>query len=125
MIQMLFALFLVANPSPDDVEYATEWTVTVTESEVPRSMRAVDPQDLKFSFAIDQTLAPGWTCEVLPEAWRGTMRSRWMTCNYREGRAKVSIKTNCRSNRTNSLTQELWLGDKLSVSLSCRSGITP
>jgi hypothetical protein len=125
MIQMFFALFLIANPAPDEVEYATEWTVTVAENDIERSMRAVDPQDLKFSFPVDQALAPGWTCEVLPEVWRGNNRSRWLTCAFREGRAKVSIRTNCRSNRSNTWSQELWLGDRLSVSLACRSGVLP
>ncbi len=125
MIQMLFALFLTAS-SPEDVEMTTEWFVTVTENEVPRTLEPTAPGNSgDFSFGIDQEMAPGWACKVRPEIWHGTRRWRWVTCNYREGRATVQIRTDCSSNRSSSRSQELWLGDKVSVTLSCRSGVSP
>jgi len=117
-------LALTAPPAPEDLDLATEWTVTVTENDIARSLHQIDPQDLRFSFPVDQQLAPGWTCDVYPEAWRGTNRSRWLTCQN-GGRAKVSIRTSCRSNRQNARSQEMWLGDKVSIELSCRSGELP
>jgi hypothetical protein len=109
----------------DDLELTTDWNLTVTENGVERTMQAVDPSpNTRFPFVVDQHLAPGWTCEVLPLIWHGTSRSRWLTCQN-GGRAKVSIRTSCRSDRAGSRVQEMWLGDQVSIELACRSGISP
>lgn len=127
MLQMIFALFFTAtSPATEEVDMVTEWYVTITENEVERMLEPVAPENSgDFAFGLDQELAPGWTCKVRPQVWHGNRRWRWVTCNYREGRATVQIRTDCRSNRTSSRSQELWLGDKVSVALSCRSGISP
>lgn len=111
----------------EDVELVTDWTVTVTENAVEHTITAIDPSPsdhVRRPFTVDQSLAPGWTCEVLGEAWRGSSRSRWLTCQN-GGRAKVSIRTSCRSDRAGSKVQEMWLGDRVSIELACRSGISP
>jgi len=130
-ITLIFACFLfgvakiaLGAPTADDDEMVTEWTITVSENDVQRVINPFDPSDIKVDVYVDQQLAPGWRCEVLPEIWRGNIRYRWLTCQN-GGRAKVSVRTSCRSNRSSSWEQQLWLGDKISIDLACRSGISP
>jgi len=130
MLQLLIALMTLPVAKSDVPEYPTEWYVTVTENEVPRTMNAVNPSQSdhpndRFKFAVDQHLAPGWTCMVLGEMWRGNGRSRWMTCYFKNDAATVSVRTNCRADRSSAKSQEIWLGDKVAVELSCRSGLLP
>ena len=132
MLQLLIALMTLPVAESDVTEYPTEWYVTVTERDVPRTMNAVEPppqidgaNDRRFRFVVDQVLAPGWSCSVLPETWRGNGRSRWMTCSFKNDSATVSVRTNCRADRSSTKAQEIWLGDRVSIELSCRSGLLP
>src|SRR5678815_567429 len=103
----------------------SEWKVVVTENGVERNLYPTDPSDIAYSFAVDQTQAPGWFCVVKPEQNFEGQVTRFVTCDYK-GKTQAAIRTTC-SSVAGRRSQEVWLGEnyKVAVRLECVSGALP
>jgi hypothetical protein len=96
--------------------------VTVTENGVDRTSDLMSPDT--SIVVVDPLLASGWMCEVRPLVLNGHTRRRWLTCTYLN-RNQVSVRAECLDNHVSYSDQEFWLGDHVSVGLSCNSAVSP